>query len=90
MNATVNGVRHSHFALAAILVSRRVIRHSEEDVREERSILQQVLRHGKCDVHLVVLHARAEVKILTLVDQRLGGDVALILFFRCVYVKGLP
>lgn len=67
-----------------------MIRHSEEDVREERSILQQVLRHGKRDVHLVVLHARAEVKILTLVDQRLGGDVALILFFRCVYVKGLP
>lgn len=46
MNATVNGVRHSHFALAAILGSWRVIRHSEEDVREERSILQQVLRHG--------------------------------------------
>ena len=90
MNATVDGVRHSHLALAAVLRRRRTIRHSEEDVREERSILQQVLRHGKRDVHLVILHSRAEVKILAFVDQRLGSDIALILFFRCVYVEGLP
>ena len=62
---------------------------AEEDVRVVGSVVQELLGDGNRDVRLVVGHGGGEGHFLSLVEERVVGNAAVLLGVRTVHEDGL-